>query len=185
MWSDHILAELARNLDSDLGMAPDRIDHLFNAMGDAFPRASSTGYDGLIDSLRYTVQDPDDAHVVAAAKQERCDIIVTENIRDFNRAALVEHRMNLATSDEFMTELFEGKETKAIVYGGLLDMWARLRERPTVPQFLERLWGRDRLYGFIQGLTADVTQNVGVSRDRIDQRALQTRIRQIEQGIGI
>ncbi|HEX4211761.1 MAG TPA: PIN domain-containing protein [Candidatus Dormibacteraeota bacterium] len=139
----------------------------------------------MIDSLRYTVQDPDDAHVVAAAKQERCDIIVTENIRDFNRAALVEHRMNLATSDEFMTELFEGKETKAIVYGGLLDMWARLRERPTVPQFLERLWGRDRLYGFIQGLTADVTQNVGVSRDRIDQRALQTRIRQIEQGIGI
>lgn len=37
VWSDHILAELARNLDSDLGMAPDRIDHLFNAMGDAFP----------------------------------------------------------------------------------------------------------------------------------------------------
>lgn len=40
-----------------------------------------TGYEALIDTL--TLPDPDDRHVLAAAIVGRCDVIVTQNLKDF------------------------------------------------------------------------------------------------------
>jgi len=45
-----------------------------------------TGYEALIDTL--SLPDPDDRHVLAAAIVGRCDVIVTQNLKDFPEAAL-------------------------------------------------------------------------------------------------
>jgi hypothetical protein len=59
-----------------------------------------TGYEGLIPSL--TLPDPDDRHVLAAAIVERCDCIVTQNLRDFPAAALAPFGIETQHPDEFL-----------------------------------------------------------------------------------
>ena len=45
-----------------------------------------TGYERLIPDLE--LPDPDDRHVLAAAIVGRCDVIVTQNLKDFPQAVL-------------------------------------------------------------------------------------------------
>lgn len=59
-----------------------------------------TGYEALISSL--TLPDPDDRHVLAAAIVGRCDVIVTQNLRDFPEAALAPFAIEAQHPDEFL-----------------------------------------------------------------------------------
>ena len=55
-------------------------------MDKAIPDAIVTGYENLIDS--FTLSDPNDRHVLAAAIVGQCDVIVTQNLKDFPKDLL-------------------------------------------------------------------------------------------------
>ena len=59
-----------------------------------------TGYEPLIPAL--TLPDQDDRHVLAAAIVGRCDMIVTQNIRDFPKASLAPFGIDVQHPDEFL-----------------------------------------------------------------------------------
>jgi predicted nucleic acid-binding protein len=87
-WSAQVLQEVKRALQRQRPDIPDeRLDALFAAMNAALP-------DALVpDALDYyplkaTLPDPDDRHVLAAALQARCGIILTFNLADFPEVEL-------------------------------------------------------------------------------------------------
>lgn len=59
-----------------------------------------TGYAGLISAL--VLPDPDDRHVLAAAIVGRCDVIVTQNLKDFPEAAMAAFGIEAQHPDEFL-----------------------------------------------------------------------------------
>ena len=54
----------------------------------------------MIDTL--TLPDPNDRHVLAAAIVGRCDVIVTQNLKDFPEAALAHFEIEAQHPDEFI-----------------------------------------------------------------------------------
>jgi hypothetical protein len=50
-------------------------------MNSFFPVAMVSGHDGLIPKMP---ADPNDRHVLAAAVHSRCDVLVTDNLKDFS-----------------------------------------------------------------------------------------------------
>jgi predicted nucleic acid-binding protein len=59
-----------------------------------------TGYEPLIPAL--SLPDPDDRHVLAAAIVGRCDVIVTQNLKDFPETALAPFHLEAQHPDEFL-----------------------------------------------------------------------------------
>jgi predicted nucleic acid-binding protein len=59
-----------------------------------------TGYQALISTL--TLPDPDDRHVLAAAIVGRCDVIVTQNLKDFPEPALAPFGIEAQHPDDFL-----------------------------------------------------------------------------------
>ena len=93
LWSTAILAELDRTLRlliAKRGASTEETDayltRLFRQMETAFPDALVTDWESLTETIQ--LPDPDDRHVVAAARAGRADVIVTDNLADFPPAAL-------------------------------------------------------------------------------------------------
>ena len=87
LWSTEILAELDRTLRALLakrGASAEETDayltRLFRQMRITFPDALLTEWEELIPTIH--LPDPDDRHVVAAARAGRADVIVTDNLAD-------------------------------------------------------------------------------------------------------
>lgn len=59
-----------------------------------------TGYEALIPVIE--LPDPNDRHIVAAAIVGRCDVIVTQNIKDFPEAVLAPYGITVQHPDEFL-----------------------------------------------------------------------------------
>jgi len=59
-----------------------------------------TGYEALVPSLE--LPDPDDRHVLAAAIVGRCDVIVTQNLKDFPDSALTPYGIDVQHPDDFL-----------------------------------------------------------------------------------
>lgn len=79
-WSQDVLAETERAL---LTLVPEaaRRRRLVAALAEAFPDAMVSGFQHLVEDL--VLPDPGDRHVLAAAVSADCDVIVTNNLRDF------------------------------------------------------------------------------------------------------
>jgi predicted nucleic acid-binding protein len=81
-WTADIHEEWIRSLLRD---QPQRdravLERTRDLMDKAVDDCLVTGYRALIPSL--DLPDPDDRHVLAAAIAGRCDVIVTQNLRDF------------------------------------------------------------------------------------------------------
>jgi hypothetical protein len=60
-----------------------------------------TGYGAIIPGLK--LPDPDDRHVLAAAIVGRCDVIVTQNLKHFPKAALQTFGIEAQHPDNFLT----------------------------------------------------------------------------------
>jgi predicted nucleic acid-binding protein len=111
LWSSEILAELDRTLRLLLAkrsVSPEEVDayitRLFRQMRITFPDALVTGWEELVPTIH--LPDPDDRHVVAAARAGRADVIVTDNLADFPSAALPAPIVRQSL-DDFLLDAFE------------------------------------------------------------------------------
>jgi hypothetical protein len=103
------------------------------------------GYEPLIPAL--TLPDPDDRHVLAAAIVGRCDVIVTQNLKDFPDAALAPYGIEAQHPDEFLCNHLE--LAPGVVCSAIRKVRARLVHPPySVEEYLATLRG--------QGLVAAV-----------------------------
>jgi predicted nucleic acid-binding protein len=85
------------------------------ALEAAFEEALVTGFETLpgLESL----PDPQDAHVVAAARQARADVLVTDNLKHFPPALMAALGLELRSTDAFLADtitLDPGRATAAI-----------------------------------------------------------------------
>ena len=78
------------------------LDRTRGLMDQATRDSLITGYEPLSESL--TLPDPDDRHVLAAAIVGRCDIIVTQNLKDFPDAELAPFSIEAQHPDEFLCD---------------------------------------------------------------------------------
>ena len=103
LWSDHVLAELQRNLVK-AGAKQEAVEHRLTQMTAYFPDARVTSYEDLISSM---TNHPKDRHVLAAAVAGRADMLVTENLKDFPPASVTDFGITVAVQDDFLSGLLE------------------------------------------------------------------------------
>ena len=101
-WSADIHEEWIRSLLRD---QPHRdravLERTRDLMDTAVRDCLVTGYQALIPSL--SLPDPDDRHVLAAAIAGRCDVIVTQNLRDFPADTLAVYGIGAQHPDDFLS----------------------------------------------------------------------------------
>lgn len=69
----------------------------------AFPEALIEGHDHLEAALE-GIPDPDDRHVVAAARHAGAAQIITNNLRDFPVAVMEQLQIDVRTADDFIAD---------------------------------------------------------------------------------
>jgi len=125
LWSEDILAETERNILEDRpDLEPDDLGRTFDAMRRAFPDALVSGYGPLIAAM---TNDPKDRHVLAAAVVGRADVIVTDNVEDFQEWSRAPYDIDVQTADEFCVYAFDLAPERVVA---VLDAQARKRRRP-------------------------------------------------------
>jgi predicted nucleic acid-binding protein len=102
-WSDEILDEVRRNLIRRAMTSSADAQDLIDQMASFFAEANVRGFEVLISSM---TNDQKDRHVLAAAVMSRSQVIVTSNIKDFQKKALDPFGIEAQTPDEFLTQLF-------------------------------------------------------------------------------
>ncbi len=70
-----------------------------------FPEAIVTGYESKVEEL--SLPDAQDRHVLAAAIVADCDVIVTQNLRDFPAETLDKYGIEARHPDSFLAQLLE------------------------------------------------------------------------------
>lgn len=105
-WSAEVQMEWRRAL---LANRPDleeaKIARTQSLMNNALPSAAIEGFHALIEEL--SLPDPDDSHVLAAAIQGRCNIIVTFNLSDFPVSVLAPYNVAAMHPDAFFVQVVE------------------------------------------------------------------------------
>lgn len=137
-WSASTLIEVERALLNrilaDHPERGDRVQRLLAAMRIAFPAATVSEDQALLDRL---TNDPKDRHVLAAAIQSRATVIVTKNLRDFPDTALGAYGIVANSPDQFLQRLLEQDRPK------LLDLLsaqgAALQQPRTLAAILDTL----------------------------------------------
>lgn len=139
-WIDALLEKEPRRSRVDLERTRDLMD---KSTRDCLV----TGYEHLIVSL--TLPDPDDRHVMAAAIVGRCDVIVTQNLKDFPGQALAAYGIEAQHPDEFLSNHLN--LAPGVFCGAVQKVRSRLKNPPySVDQYLENLTQ--------QGLVATVAE---------------------------
>ena len=136
-WSDQIHEEWMRNLALNRpDMARSDMERTRRLMEKHVPNASVSNYEHWIEKL--TLPDADDRHVLAAAIQSRCSVIVTSNLKDFPRLELDGWGIIARNPDDFLASLWPQSSTD--VLAALANQRARLRNPALeAPQFLANL----------------------------------------------
>jgi len=104
LWTRTILDETCKALVERRGVPLDRAQHRVAEMEAAYPDAMVAGFEPLIPSMG---NDPKDRHVLAAAVQAACPVIVTANLTDFPKSALACHGIEAVSPDMFLLGLFD------------------------------------------------------------------------------
>jgi hypothetical protein len=131
-WSAQILEEFERAIADILtrkgdGDPAEQAKHQRRRIEEAFPDASVTGHEALIDCMQ-GMPDPHDRHVVAAALKTRASVIVTENRRDFPLQALQPLDLEVKSADEFIAD------TISLDVGQAVAAVRQMRERFRRPE---------------------------------------------------
>lgn len=103
VWSEDILDELRRSL-AKASINLKSIAHLISEMKIAFPHASTTEYQELIQVMTC---DPKDRHVLAVAVHANAAAIVTFNTRDFPAPSVAPYNIDVIDTQDFLLDLLD------------------------------------------------------------------------------
>ena len=103
-WSDSIMEEVSRNLQSKLNLNKSQVQHREEQLRTAFPEAWVEGYEPLIP---WMTNDVKDRHVLAAAVRCNAGLIVTYNRRDFPAASLRQWDVEVIGPSSFLRDLYD------------------------------------------------------------------------------
>jgi hypothetical protein len=98
-WSEEIIVEAARTLETKLSVTQEQTAHLIEELRKHFADAWVEGYEPLIPSMK---NHPKDRHVLAAAVRCGAQTIVTLNLKDFPEYALSPWDVMAQSPDEFL-----------------------------------------------------------------------------------
>jgi hypothetical protein len=131
-WSDEIVRETTRTLESKLGWPSSLTAYLHSELRAYFGEAWISGYEPLIPRM---ANDEKDRHVLAAAVHGEVPIIVTFNLRHFRREHLEPWGIRALHPQSFLIEIFRQEES---VVMKKLEQQAADRSR-SLPQLLDIL----------------------------------------------
>lgn len=144
-WSEHIMAELARALETKLHRTPEEISYRQSEMNKAFPEAMVRVPASLAGGLE-CIPDEGDKPVLAAAIVGHANVIVTQNTKHFPMECLDPYGILCQSADDFLIHQFTLSEQ--IVLDKLDDQAAAIaRDRSYViaglrkcaPGFVQRI----------------------------------------------
>jgi predicted nucleic acid-binding protein len=102
-WSEEIMAETMRTLETKLGVTREQTAHLDRELRKHFEDAWVEGYEPLIPIM---ANHPKDRHVLAAAVHCGAQTIVTLNLKDFPDEALSPWDIVAQSPDEFLVQQY-------------------------------------------------------------------------------
>jgi predicted nucleic acid-binding protein len=128
-WIEALLREQPHRDRASLERTRDLMDrHTRNAL--------VAGYEALVPAL--ALPDPDDRHVLAAAITGRCDVIVTQNLKDFPDVALAPFGIEAQHPDTFLCN--QMSLAPGLFCTAVQKVRARLRNPPfSVEDYLDTL----------------------------------------------
>ncbi|ADB31519.1 hypothetical protein Kfla_2445 [Kribbella flavida DSM 17836] len=149
-WSQQVLDEMRRNRPP--GVPGDRIDKRITAMNRYFPRAMTSGHEGL--ALRMQADDKD-KHVLAGAVHSGSEVLVTDNVKDFHPPSTGPDKMRVEKLSRFLNRKLE--ENPGRVQSALQDLVRRNQRDPrTMSALIDKMAGQPELRAFAQKLNSVV-----------------------------
>jgi predicted nucleic acid-binding protein len=131
MWTEVIQEEWVRNL---LLKRPDltreQLQKTVALMNQCFPDSNVENFEELIPS--FTLPDPDDRHLLAAAVRCRADVVITYNLRDLPADYLGRYDVEPQHPDQFISNLVDLNPEEAV--NAFRRQIANLRNPPKSPQ---------------------------------------------------
>lgn len=103
-WSQTIFDELKRIMITK-GMPPEKASHQIERINSAFPDAMVKNYQELVSTL--SLPDKRDCHVLAAAIKSNANLIVTDNLKDFEPDYLSKFGLFAKSADDFITDTID------------------------------------------------------------------------------
>lgn len=97
-WMDALLRERPT-------LTSEKLEVLRQLIDKAIPDCKISNYRQIIPDL--DLPDPDDRHVLAAAISGNCQIIITQNIKDFPQTVLNQYDIEAIHPDDFLVELLD------------------------------------------------------------------------------
>jgi len=105
IWSEQILAEMAKALKTKLHRSAEQAAWRRQQMKQAFPEAMVTVPSALLKAVE-CIPDKDDRHVLAAAIMARADAIITQNSRHFPKECCEKYGVLCQAPDDFMIDQY-------------------------------------------------------------------------------
>ena len=105
LWSQHILAEMTKAMETKLNRTARESAHRRQEMTRAFPEAMITVPKSLAPSLD-AIPDEGDRPVLAVAIVAHASVIVTQNVKHFPKDCLDEYGILCQTADDFLIHQF-------------------------------------------------------------------------------
>jgi predicted nucleic acid-binding protein len=102
-WSQDIMIETRRTLESRVGLTQEQTTHLFRELEIHFADAWVEGYEPLIPAMN---NHPKDRHVLAAAVRCGAQTIVTFNLKDFPADVLLPWNVEAQSPDDFLVHQY-------------------------------------------------------------------------------
>ncbi|RZT27164.1 PIN domain-containing protein [Kribbella sp. VKM Ac-2569] len=146
-WTQHVIDEMRRNRPPGLPEAD--IDRRIRTMNRAFPDAfTEAPPQGLQDRMR---ADSKDKHVLAGAVYSESEVLVTDNLKDFDPPSSGPDAMRVENLNQFLNRKL--RENPDRVQGALRDMLSRYKRDPrTMPALIDAMAEGQELREFAQKL---------------------------------
>ena len=105
LWSEQILAEMARALKTKLRRSAEEVAWRRQKMEEAFSEAMVQVPPELLKAVE-CLPDKNDRHVLAAAIMARANTIVTQNTKHFPKDCLAKYGVLCQTADDFLIQQY-------------------------------------------------------------------------------